>query len=482
VQLSLAWPSISKKLGATGRVVWHGEPLDTSVTLSDFRRRWPATRTGVKLRIAGVPMKGAFEGAISLNPTIKIDGHARRRFNLAAQRAGLARQKPLPGGGFARFAIKAQTNVVGSTIGLTSVNLELDGNSAEGVLTFATDGRRTLQGTLAADSLDLSPYVSTVKLLTTNHREWSNGPITLDGLNGMDVDLRLSAASLVVADAKIGHTAIGANLRAGHLVVTIGEAQAYGGVIKGSLTLANVSGGVNVKSQLQFTDVDLESSLGQLFGLRRIEGKGNMALVAEGTGDSVLAVTRTLNGSAMLTGQNGAITGLNVEQLLLRLERRPFVGQRRIPHRPHALRQDRRGDQDRAGHRQGRGHDHHRAGGEGGLDRLGLDPDARSRFDRHRHAGSGKPARYAAVRVALHRAGLLGRSDHAARRRGADPPVGSGGAVAQRRARPHRPRFRSLGAGTADGSPLAPAAAPPAAAAIPAAEQSIAPAPAQKAE
>jgi len=85
-----------------------------------------------------------------------------------------------------------------------------------------------------------------------------------------------------------------------------------------------VSGGVNVKSQLQFTDVDLESSLGQLFGLRRIEGKGNMALVAEGTGDSVLAVTRTLNGSAMLTGQNGAITGLNVEQLLLRLERRPL--------------------------------------------------------------------------------------------------------------------------------------------------------------
>ena len=41
-----------------------------------------------------------------------------------------------------------------------AVNLELDGNSAEGVLTFAADGRQTLQGTLAADEINLTPYLS----------------------------------------------------------------------------------------------------------------------------------------------------------------------------------------------------------------------------------------------------------------------------------------------------------------------------------
>ncbi|MBI3702832.1 MAG: AsmA family protein, partial [Rhizobiales bacterium] len=202
----------------------------------------------------------------------------------------------------------------------------LDGNSAEGVLTFATDGRQTLQGTLASDTLDLSPYVSTVRLLTTNQREWNNGVITLDGLSGIDFDLRLSAAKVVMSNAKIGRTAIGANLRAGHLVVTVGEAQAYGGVIQGSLTLANFEKGVDVKSQLQFTNVELESCLGQVFGLHRLEGKGNISLNVEGSGDSVLAVTRSLNGSASLIGTNGALTGLNVEQLLRRLERRPLSG------------------------------------------------------------------------------------------------------------------------------------------------------------
>ena len=326
VEFSLAWPSISKSFGATGRFIWRDAPMDASLTLADFPSVLAGNRSGVKLRVSGTPMKAAFEGAISLKPTLKIEG------TLAADAVSLrnalvwAGQKPPPGGGFGRFAIKARTNVVAGTISLSSVNVELDGNAAEGVLTFAADGRQTLQGTLAADTLDLTSYVSTVRLLTTNERSWSSGRITLEGLASVDVDLRLSAANVVVSNAKLGRTAIAANLRGGHLVVTIGEAQAYGGVIKGSLAFAEFDQGVEVKSQLQFTDVDLETCLGQLFGLRRLEGKGSMSLNVEGTGNSVLAVTRTLSGTATLTGTNGALAGLNVEQLLRRLERRPLSG------------------------------------------------------------------------------------------------------------------------------------------------------------
>jgi AsmA protein len=326
VEFSLAWPSISKSFGATGRFVWHDAPMDASLTLADFAAALAGNRSGLKLRLSGEPMKAAFEGAISLKPTLKIEG------TLAADAASLRSalvwtgQKPLPGGGFGRFAIKAKTNVVGGSISLSSVNVELDGNAAEGVLTFAGDGRKILQGTLAADALDLAPYVSTIRLLTANERAWNNGRITLDGLAGLDIDLRLSAANVTISTAKLGRTAVAANLRGGQLMITIGEAQAYNGVIKGSLALASSEHSVDVKSQLQFTDVDLESCLGQLFGLRRLEGKGNIQLAVEGTGDSILAVTQTLSGTATLTGTNGALAGLNVEQLLRRLERRPLSG------------------------------------------------------------------------------------------------------------------------------------------------------------
>jgi AsmA protein len=161
VEFALAWPSISKSFAATGRFVWHSEPVDATLSLTDFVATLVGDRSGLKLRLAGAPLKFAFDGYISHKPTLRMEG------TLAADAASLRETLrwtsdwTTPGGGFGRFALKAQTNVVGSNIALSGVNIELDGNAGEGVLTFAGDGRKTLQGTLAADRLDLTPYVST---------------------------------------------------------------------------------------------------------------------------------------------------------------------------------------------------------------------------------------------------------------------------------------------------------------------------------
>ena len=326
VNMALAWPSISKSFAATGWFAWNGESVDATIALTDFAAALVGDRTGVKVRLSGVPMKAAFEGSVSLRPTLKIDG------TLAADATSLrdtlrwAGLKPLTGGGFGRFALKAKTNVSGGTIALSAVNVELDGNTAEGVLTFATDGRQTLQGTLAANELNLTPYISTVRLLTSNERDWNRVPISLDGLTGFDLDLRLSAARVVIARAKLGRTAIAANLRGGKFTATIGEAQAFGGILKGTFGLAASDRGADFRSQLTFTDVDLENCLTDLFNFKRIEGRGNLALNVDASGASVLALTRGMNGTASLTGRQGSLTGLNVEQLLRRLERRPLSG------------------------------------------------------------------------------------------------------------------------------------------------------------
>jgi AsmA protein len=326
VELALAWPFISKSFAATGRIVWHDEPIDTTITLTDFASALAGDRSGMKIRLAGAPVKFAFEGNWSTRPTLQIEG------TLAADAPSLRETlrwtglKPISGGGFGRFALKAKTNVSGGTIALSTVNVELDGNVAEGVLAFATDGRQTLQGTLAAGELDLTPYVATIRLLTSNERDWNRVPLVIDGLTGVDLDLRLSAANITLGRAKLGRTAVAANLRGGKLLVTIGESQAFGGVLKGSMALAASDVGAEFKSQLQFTDVDLEKCLGDIFQFRRIDGRGDMAVAIDATGTSVLAMTRTLNGTANLNGRDGSLVGWNVEQLLRRLERRPLSG------------------------------------------------------------------------------------------------------------------------------------------------------------
>jgi AsmA protein len=326
IELSLAWPSISKSFAATGRFTWRGEAVNASFSLGDFLAALTGDRASLKLRLAGAPLKLAFDGHMSAKPTLKIEG------TLAADAVSLrdamrwTARRSLPGGGFGRFALKAQTNVVGGNVGLSGVNIELDGNSAEGVLSFSTDGRQLLQGTLAAEALDLTPYLSAVRLQAVNQRDWSRLPIGVVGLLGTDLDLRLSAAKIKLGNISLGRTAVATNLRDGRLNVTIGESQAFGGVITGSVGLADTDAGAEFRSQLQFTEVDLEACLGELFGVRRLEGKGNLAFNIEGSGFSVLALTRTLNGQAALAGRQGAVVGLNVEQLLRRLERRPLSG------------------------------------------------------------------------------------------------------------------------------------------------------------
>jgi AsmA protein len=324
VELALAWPAISKSFAATGRFAWHDQPIDATISFTDFVAALQGDRSGLKVRLAGAPFKFAFDGYISHRPTLKMEG------TLAADATSLrdtlqwAGQQPPPGGGFGRFALKAQTNVVGGTIGLSGVNVELDGNSGEGVLTF--DGRQTLQGTLAADGLDLTPYVSTVRLMTSSELGWDTRPIALDGLDGIDVDLRLSAARVNMANVKLGRTAIAANLRGGNLTVAVGESQAFGGVVKGTFGLAKAPPGAELKAQLQFANVDLDQCLGELFGLRKLEGKGNLGFAIDSSGGNVYDLTKSLNGTANLSSQKGAITGLNVEQWLRRIERRPLSG------------------------------------------------------------------------------------------------------------------------------------------------------------
>lgn len=324
VELSLAWPSISQSLGATGRFFWHDEPVDVSVNVGDLFAALIGERAGLKMRLTSARLNVAFDGHISRRPNFGVQG------TLAADAPSLRRaliwagQQPLPGGGFGRFAMKAQTNVLGTNVALPSVNIELDGNAAEGVLTFTMDERPTLQGTLAADAVNFSPYVSTVRILRQNQRDWNRGDFGLDGLAGMDLDIRLSAAKIALGDAEFGRTAIAANLRGGRLTITIGESQAFGGVLKGSVGLSKLATGADFKAQLQFTDVDLEKCLNEMLTLRRIEGRGDLALNIEGSGSSVLEMTKTLKGQASLNARQGAISGINIEQALRQLQRRPL--------------------------------------------------------------------------------------------------------------------------------------------------------------
>lgn len=326
IDLSLAWPSISRSFAATGQFDWRGERIDGSISASDFVAALSGDRSGVKARLASAPLKLAFDGTVAnrtsmmMEGTLTIDSPSLRN---ALRWTG---QAPPGSGGFGRFALKARANVVGVSIALTNVNVELDGNVAEGVMTYANNGRQTLQATLAAGNLDFTPYISTFRLLASGARDWNRQVFDLNSLSSTDLDMRLSAAKVTVGASRLGRTAFGANLRGGALALSVGEAQIYGGIARGSFGIARSDAVADIKAQFQFIDVDLQSCASELFGVTKLSGRGNLNVSLVTSGSSPFGLAQSLDGTATLTGHDGAISGFNVEQLLKRLERRPLSG------------------------------------------------------------------------------------------------------------------------------------------------------------
>jgi AsmA protein len=209
IDLSLAWPSISRSFAATGQFDWRGERVDGSISISDFVAALSGDRSGLKARLTSAPLKVAFDGSVADRASMMMEGTL--TIDSASLRNALrwTGQAPPGSGGFGRFALKARANVVGASVALTNVNVELDGNVAEGVMTYTNNGRQSLQATLAAGALDFTPYVSTIRLLASGAHDWNRNLFDLNSLSTTDLQHRRSAGLWRHRQGLAGDRAIG---------------------------------------------------------------------------------------------------------------------------------------------------------------------------------------------------------------------------------------------------------------------------------
>ncbi|MEP9369896.1 AsmA family protein [Xanthobacter sp. VNH20] len=237
-------------------------------------------------------------------------------------------EMPAPtSGGFGHFSFSGKISASRREISLTPANAELDGNRSEGALSVKLDGPRpSVQGTFAADSLNVTPYGRLV-LTDEGGTNWDRGSLSTDGLKAIDVDLRLSAGTVRTEDRTFERVATSATLRAGRLVLALGNVQAWGGAVRASLALAprpDGADGILVHLEGDAMDVALDQALDDLAGLRKLEGKGDLQLLLEGSGNSIFEIAQSLQGRIALSGKAGAVVGLDVAQALKRIEQRPL--------------------------------------------------------------------------------------------------------------------------------------------------------------
>lgn len=325
VDASLAWSGST--ITATGSFRWRDAPTSASLVIADTAALGRGARSAFRLRMEADSLRIGFDGGLAFRSGIQADGALNadsKSLRGALSWFGVASPTR---GGFGPFTLKAQAALTPAALSLSGLSIELDGNRAEGGLTLKREGRRPiLQGTLASESADFTPYSGGFAVTSDDGRDWSREAIDAGALDDFDLDLRLSAARVVVRKSELTRVAVAASLKGGRFTLAVGEAQFHGGKLRGTVAVGHGGSHPEVRIEANISDFELARGLGELTGIRRLEGKGTLSLVLEGAGPSVHAMTRGLSGQATLTAARGSFNGINVEQALRELERKPLSG------------------------------------------------------------------------------------------------------------------------------------------------------------
>ncbi len=325
LEWTFAWHGAD--LAAKGSFQWRNAPVNATLLIADPNRLADGNRSPFRLKLEAEPLRVSFEGGLAFRRGFQAEGALAAESNSLRAALAWGGIEPPTTGGFGPLALKAQATFTPAGLALSGLTVELDGNRAQGGLTLTRDSDRPLvQGTLASETADFSRYASGFSMRGADGRNWNEAPIDVGALEGFDLDLRLSAGRILFNKTELERVAMAAAVRAGRFTLSVGEAQIFGGTLHGTAAIGPSPTGAKIKLEANLKDFDAERGLGELAGIRRLEGSGSLALLLSGSGTSVSAIARDLHGQANLLVQNGSFNGLNVEQALRRFERSPLSG------------------------------------------------------------------------------------------------------------------------------------------------------------
>jgi AsmA protein len=214
-----------------------------------------------------------------------------------------------------------------AALALSDATLELGAGELDGVLQLKlNDGHVSLSGTLASDRLDLTAALRPFIPRRDADGGWSRETMDSAAAPSAGVDVRVSAAALSIGKLTLGNAAFSLLSREGRTDVTLGNAELLGGSAKGRLTLSGaVPSGLEVKAQGSFERLDAAKAFSSMAGLDKLSGTASGAFAIEGLGDAPATLMRSLDGRAALTIRQGELIGINLPEVLRRIEKRPLI-------------------------------------------------------------------------------------------------------------------------------------------------------------
>ncbi|MCD6681044.1 MAG: AsmA family protein [Burkholderiaceae bacterium] len=146
----------------------------------------------------------------------------------------------------------------------------------------------------------------------------ANGaPIPVPPIANIDTTGSVRVGTLRAAGVELRNLATTLRSGNGRIDITRLAAALYGGTINGSASLAT-SGRTALK--MQMNGIDVGRALRDFTQREILEGRGNLSIDVTGTGKTVPALERSLGGSARIALRDGAILGIDLNEVVQKVE------------------------------------------------------------------------------------------------------------------------------------------------------------------
>ena len=354
---TLTAKSLASPLEAIGRFTWSGELVDFNARATPFRAVLEDKPAQVVAVAKSAKLDAAYDGLVILGQDTELDGKMTAKVASiaeAARWAGVASIPPLPGA----FDFSGHVRHAANVTTVSDATVRLDKVAAAGSVSVDTKGARPfIKGAVRFADLDLNTFValadgaasapaikpratapvtpasgaaprSIEDLLRdgaspkkqvrgfTRRDGWSDDELDLTAAGLVDTDLKIAFNKFAYKELATGTGQVTLGLKNKVARLTIDDVQLYEGRGRGLVTLDATNATAVLGSNVTLDGVSTGAFLKDLAAFPWLSGKAKISLAVAGQGKTERQIIQTLNGKADIVMGLGALTGIDISEIL----------------------------------------------------------------------------------------------------------------------------------------------------------------------
>jgi AsmA protein len=311
VDTKIALHRLDAPAGFSGALTYRGRRLSVSGTLKTPASLLGAQRTEADVQVVAPFLSAGFMGAMAHDET--LTGMGRLHTPSLKDLAAWLGHPVSAGNGLGALDAQSRLVVREQLLTLTNLKATLDSMHLSGDLDAALSGAvPKVDGTLAADRVDLNTYMQLAGGTSAIGTGWSRAPVKLDLLKLLDGHIRLTTGALNVLHMKLGRTGIDLVLDDGDMTAQLSPMQLYGGSGNAMIRIDTRGPVPLLANKLVFSNIDMHVFLIDTIGIDKVEGRGTIYLDVTSKGASPDAIMRALAGKGAVQIWSGAIHGVDL--------------------------------------------------------------------------------------------------------------------------------------------------------------------------